>query len=85
MNREQNYLREQVKRLKWQEDISYKYIAEEVLEMKYNSFVNFVNGYKDLGSERVKILRSPILNLMWKLLTQPKMEKILLKLLPIFL
>ncbi len=58
MNREQNYLREQVKRLKWQEDISYKYIAEEVLEMKYNSFVNFVNGYKDLGSERVKILRT---------------------------
>lgn len=64
MNREQNYLREQVKRLKWQEDISYKYIAEEVLEMKYNSFVNFVNGYKDLGSERVKILRTFIEDVM---------------------
>lgn len=64
MNREQNYLREQVKKLKWQEDISYKYIAEEVLEMKYNSFVNFVNGYKDLGSERVKILRTFIEDVM---------------------
>ena len=47
MREEQKYLREQVKRLKWQEGISYKYLAEELLNMKYNSFVNFVHGYKD--------------------------------------
>ena len=46
MREEQNYLREEVKRLKWQEGISYKYLAEELLDMKYNSFVNFVHGYK---------------------------------------
>ena len=49
LREEQNYLREEVKRLKWQEGISYKYLAEELLDMKYNSFVNFVHGYKDLG------------------------------------
>lgn len=58
MKDEQNYLREQVKRIKWQENISYKTIAEDLLEMNYNSFINFLHGYKDLGYERVKILKS---------------------------
>ena len=60
LREEQNYLREEVKRLKWQEGISYKYLAEELLDMKYNSFVNFVNGYKDLGYTRTKILKGYI-------------------------
>ena len=60
MREEQNYLREEVKRLKWQEGISYKYLAEELLDMKYNSFVNFVHGYKDLGYTRTRILKGYI-------------------------
>lgn len=60
MIEEQNYLREEVKRLKWKEGINYKYIAEELLCMKYNSFINFVHGYKDLGYKRAKILKTYI-------------------------
>lgn len=60
MKDEQNYLREQVKRLKWKEGISYKTIAEDLLDMNYNSFINFVNGYKDLGYERTIILKGYI-------------------------
>ena len=62
--REQEYLREQVKRLKWQEGISYKTIAEELLDMNYNSFVNFVNGYKELGYKRSRILSDFIQNIL---------------------
>lgn len=57
---EQNYLREEVKRLKWQEGISYKFLAEELLDMKYNSFINFVNGYKNLGYKRIRLLKGYI-------------------------
>lgn len=57
MKNEQNLLREQVKRLKWQEDISYKTIAEDLLNMRYESFINFVHGYRDLGYERTKKLK----------------------------
>ena len=35
--KDQDFLREQVKKLKWQEDISYREIAEDLLCMKYNS------------------------------------------------
>ena len=62
---EQMYLREQVKRLKWQEGISYKFLAEQLLDMKYNSFVNFVNGYKNLGYERAKLLKAYIDDMLW--------------------
>ena len=57
MNEEQNNLRLDVKKLKWQKDISYKYLAEEVLSMKYNSFINFIHGYKNLGYTRTIILK----------------------------
>lgn len=60
----QNYLREQVKRLKWQEDIDYKTIAEELLDMNYNSFINFLHGYKRLGTERTKVLKEYIENML---------------------
>ena len=52
----QNILREEVRRLKWEEEISYKTIAEDLLSMKYNSFINWLHGYKELGSEKVNIL-----------------------------
>ena len=42
------------------EVINNKYLAEELLDMKYNSFVNFVHGYKDLGYTRTKILKKYI-------------------------
>lgn len=60
MEEEQKYLREQVRRLKWQENISYKTIAEELLDMNYNAFINFVNGYKRLGYKRIAKLRNYI-------------------------
>lgn len=60
MNKEQNVLREEVKKLRWQEDVTYKSIAEDLLDMNYNSFINFLRGYKDLGYERMKILKEYI-------------------------
>ena len=62
--REQEYLREQVKRIKWQEGITYKTIAEELLGMNYHSFMNFVHGYKELGYERRKILEAYICDML---------------------
>lgn len=55
MNLQAN-LREEVKRIKWQEEISYKTISEELLNMKYHSFINWLHGYRNLGKERVKLL-----------------------------
>ena len=56
----QDYLRLEVKCLKWQENISYKEIAENLLEMRYNSFINWLHGYKNLGRERQNILKEYI-------------------------
>ena len=53
----QNELRTEVKKLKWQEGISYKVIAEDLLELKYNSFINWLHGYKNLSSKRLKLLK----------------------------
>lgn len=36
----QNILRKEVRRIKWEENIKYKTIAEDLLNMKYNSFIN---------------------------------------------
>lgn len=49
-------LREEVKRIKWQEEISYKTISEELLNMKYHSFINWLHGYRNLGKKRLKLL-----------------------------
>lgn len=54
----QDYFREEVKRLKWIEDISYKVIAEDLLEMKYHSFINWLHGYKNLSRAKIEKLRS---------------------------
>lgn len=56
----QEDLRQAVKRIKWQEGISYKLIAEDLLDMSTNSFYNFVNGYCNLGYERSKKLEGYI-------------------------
>ena len=47
----QDELRNKVKELKWKDDVSYKEMAN-MLDMRYNSFVNFVHGYKGLGYGR---------------------------------
>lgn len=44
------------KRAKWQEDISYKTIAEDLLCMNYHAFINFLHGYKDLGTSKARKL-----------------------------
>lgn len=64
--RNQEYLREMVKEAKWKENISFKTIAEELLDMNYNSFINFVDGYKNLGKEREKILEDFLVNMLDK-------------------
>jgi len=59
---EQDILREKAKMMKWKYDVDYRTIAEDVLSMNYNSFLNFVNGYKELGRQRSKILEDYINN-----------------------
>lgn len=49
--KEQDKLRDKVKELKWKDNVSYKELAV-LLDMKYNSFMNFVHGYKRLGYAR---------------------------------
>lgn len=51
MIEEQDKLRERVKELKWKNGVSYKELSI-ILGMKYNSFINFVHGYKRLGYGR---------------------------------
>lgn len=36
----QDILREEVKKIKWLEDITFKTIAEELLNMNYHAFIN---------------------------------------------
>lgn len=52
----QDILREEVKKLKWLEDITFKTIAEELLNMNYHAFINWLHGYKNLSSEKIKKL-----------------------------
>jgi hypothetical protein len=53
---EQDFLREQVKKIKWQENISYKTIAEDLLEMDYHAFINWLHCRCNLGREkRIKL------------------------------
>lgn len=53
---DQNFLREQIKRLKWQEDISFKEVAEELLNINYHSFINWKQGKYDLCEDKAKQL-----------------------------
>lgn len=52
----QEEIRERAKMLKWKYNIGYKFVAEEILHMHYNSYLNFVNGYTTLGKQRAEIL-----------------------------
>ena len=53
----QDYLRMEVRKLKWQKNISYKTIAEDLLNMRYHSFINWLHEYKELSNKRVDILK----------------------------
>ena len=59
----QEYLRNKCKKLRWEDDITYKEIAEDILEMNYNSFMNFIRGYKNLGEKRAKRLEEYIIDM----------------------
>lgn len=50
---EQDFLREQVKQLKWKEDISYKVIAEDLLGMNYRAFINWLHCRCKLGRQKI--------------------------------
>lgn len=55
-------MRKQVKELKCFQDISYKELAE-YLEIKQNSFYNFMKGYYNLSFEKAQQLQEIITNL----------------------
>ena len=55
--KEQQFLRDQVRMLKWSEGISFKMIAEDLLEMNYNSFINWLHGYCNLGEIKMNKLK----------------------------
>ena len=46
---EQNFLRNEVKRLRWAENITFKEIAEDLLDMDYHAFENWLHGRCNLG------------------------------------
>ena len=53
---DQNYLRKCVTKIKWESDIDYREIAEELLSIKYRSFLNWKKGTYNLSEEKAKIL-----------------------------
>ena len=55
MNNEK--LRQQVKLLKVYQNISYKEIAEEYLDISSNSFYHWLNGYYDFGINKLTQLK----------------------------
>lgn len=59
MNR-QDFLRDEVKRLKWEEDITFKELAQDLLDMDYHAFINWLHGRCNLGSSRASILQEYI-------------------------
>lgn len=58
--KDQDILRDQVKKLKWQQDISYKEIAEDLLDINYHSFINWKRGIYDLSQDRARQLEEYI-------------------------
>ena len=57
---EQDFLRKEVKRLKWEAGITYREISQELLCMNYRSFLNWLHGRADLGYEKREILKDYI-------------------------
>ena len=53
---DQDYLRKCVKRLKWANDIDYKEIAEELLNINYHSFINWKQGKYELSEVKAREL-----------------------------
>ena len=57
---DQEFLRTQTKRLKWEYDIDYKEISLELLGMDYQAFINWVNGRCKLGRQKAILLQEYI-------------------------
>ena len=58
----QDYLREEVKKIKLYRNIPYCYFAEQ-LKIHRNSFYNFMKGYYNLSADKIEALQSIIENL----------------------
>lgn len=56
----QNYYREEIKRLRWEEDITFKEIAINLLDMNYHSFINWLGGRCNLSRNKLLILQDYI-------------------------
>ena len=56
----QDILRNQVKELRWKEDITFKEIAIDLLDMDYHAFINWLHGRSNLGIQRAKKLEDYI-------------------------
>ena len=50
-------MRADTKRLKWEQNINYKVLAEDLLDMDYHAFINWIHGRCKLGTTRAKILK----------------------------
>lgn len=48
--------RKECRRLKWEEGIAYKVMAEDWLKMNYNTFINFVHGQASISDEKIRTL-----------------------------
>lgn len=53
---DQDYLRNCVKKLKWNNDICFKEISGELLGISYHSFINWKRGEYDLSEEKAREL-----------------------------
>ena len=53
----QEILRIDTKKLKWEQGISYKVLAEDLLEMDYHAFINWLHGRCNLGRLKAATLR----------------------------
>lgn len=56
----QDILRIDTKRIKWEYGITYKEIAEDLLDMNYRAFINWIHNRCDLSSGRASSLREYI-------------------------
>ena len=53
----QDVLRDEVKRLRWEENITFKEISTDLLCMDYHAFINWLHSRTNLGSQRIKQLQ----------------------------
>lgn len=56
----QDYIRKEVKLLKLEGIISYKELAEDYLNITYNGFMNWLCGFKNLSTSKIRLLQEII-------------------------